>query len=132
MKKRVLATILALCTVLAMLPGTALAAASGIAGVTRLSPNQTFTVNGNAVKASDSNLTNCSKYASAIQEKIWGHTAEDMTIFTSPYNLVKDKSAEARTITAQHVKEYIQAAPPGSRIRITNTSSTTADNHEVP
>lgn len=83
--------------------------------------NNNYTINGVTVNVSSgTNPGNCSSYASSVLAKIWsiGKVNGGMCSYYSPYNLLKDKTAEERTLTEAHVREYIQATPLGSRIRI--------------
>ena len=128
MRKRVLAALLALYTVLAMLPGTAFAAT--YMGGTTLPAGKTFTVNGKTISASSgTSVRNCSAYAGEVLGKIWKVNAV-MTTYNGKYNMLKGKSAADRTVTAAHTKAFIQDAPLGSRIRVCNDSGTTANNYD--
>lgn len=89
-----------------------------------------FTINGVTVTASSGkSVNNCSAYAGEILSKIWNYKGVT-TIFNSPYNLLKNKTEEERKITESHVKEFIQNAPLGSRIRICNASDEISNNYD--
>lgn len=95
-----------------------------------LAAERSFTINGVTVTASSGkNVKNCATYAGQILSKIWNYKGIT-TDFNTSYNILREKSAEERSITEEHVKAYIQAAPLGSRIRITHFSSTTKDNRD--
>ena len=95
-----------------------------------LAAERSFTINGVTVTASSGkNVKNCATYAGQILSKIWNYKGIT-TDFNTSYNILREKSAEERSITEEHVKAYIQAAPLGSRIRITHFSSTSKDNRD--
>lgn len=115
--KRILTFIILFCMLLSMV-SPALAA------------GRSFTINGVTVTPSSSKaVNNCSVYAGQILSKIWNYKGIT-TEFNTQYNMLRGKSAEERRITEDHVKTYIQAAPLGSRIRITHYDSTTIDNRD--
>lgn len=115
--KRFLALIIALCMLVLSVPAT-------------FAAEQSFTINGVTVTPSSGTAgTNCATYASQILKKIWNYN-KTTTTFSSEYNMLSGKSASERKITEAHVKEYIQAAPLGSRLRISHYSSETIDNYD--
>lgn len=95
---------------------------------------QTFIVNGVEVSpSSGTSLNNCAAYASEVLKKIWngyGGKTVVTTTFNSSYNMLKGKSASDRALTAEHTKEFIQAAPLGSRIRICHSDNETDNNYD--
>lgn len=119
--KRFVAFILSFCIMQTVVPTTWAADNScTINGVT-ITPT--------SVVSSSSDLKNCSTYATAVLKAI-GKWTSGMTTYSSSHNILAGKSAENRKITADHVREFIQAAPVGSRIRICSSSDTTSNNND--
>lgn len=126
MKKRVITLFLALVMCLGLtVPAMAQSYAS-------------YYINGNAgnsvsVNSCPSNKTgNCSSYASAIAGKLWSvKKGTVMTTFSNPYNILRNLSVEEREITADHVRQFIQATPLGSRIRRCSSSNTTSNDYDM-
>lgn len=126
MKKRVLTLFLALVMCL---------------GLTVPAMAQSYTsyyINGNAgssvsVNSCAQNKTsNCAAYASEIAGKLWSvKKGTVMTTFNNSYNILRNLSAEDREITADHVKQFIQATPLGSRIRRCSTDDTTSNDRDM-
>ncbi|MBD5148827.1 MAG: InlB B-repeat-containing protein [Oscillibacter sp.] len=115
--RRFLSFVVAVCMMFALTPKS-------------LAAETSFTINGITVSASSGTaVNNCSTYAGQILKKIWTVKAV-MTTYNNSYNLLKNKSAEDRKLTEAHVKEYIQSAPLGSRIRICASSDTTTNNYD--
>ena len=117
--KKLIAFILSFCLTLTVVP-TAWAA------------ENSYTINGvtitpTSVVSSDSDLKNCASYATAVLKAI-GKWTPGMTSYSSSYSILAGKSAEERKITADHVREFIQAASVGSRIRVCSVSDTTGNN----
>lgn len=97
-----------------------------------------YYINGNAgssvsVNSCPSNKTgNCASYAGEIAGKLWlVKPGTVMTTFNNPYNILRNLSAEEREITADHVKQFIQAAPLGSRISRCTSSSKVGYEYEM-
>lgn len=126
MKKRVLTLFLALVVCV---------------GLTVPAMAQSYTsyyINGNAgssvsVNSCAQNKTsNCAAYASEIAGKLWSvKKGTVMTTFNNSYNILRNLSAEEREITADHAKQFIQAAPLGSRIRRCSSSDTTSNDRDL-
>ena len=117
--KKLIAFILLFCLTLIFVP-TAWAA------------ENSYTINGvtitpTSVVSSDSDLHSCASYATAVLKAI-GKWTPGMTSYSSSYSILAGKSAEERKITADHVREFIQAASVGSRIRVCSVSDTTGNN----
>ena len=95
-----------------------------------LATEKSYTINGTTVTASSGDVVwNCSSYATQILKRLWT-VNKTMVLFDSPYNLLREKSAVDRELTEDHVREYIQKAPLGSRIRVCASSDKTTNNYD--
>lgn len=116
--KRIVSAVLMLCLFISLIS-------------TSYAAEQSFIVNGVTISASSGTaLSNCSTYAGQVLSKIWNYHGVTTT-FKSNYNILQSKSAAERTITEEHVRDYIQKAPVGSRIRITHYGSESKDNYDA-
>ena len=100
-----------------------------------VSAAQTFTINGHTVSQSDStHPDNCSYFANDILDKIWPELSNrhrELSEFKSSYNMLRDLEKGAdRELTENRVRDFIQKAPLASRIRISNGSSSSCDEHD--
>lgn len=72
----------------------------------------------------------CAKGASEILKKIFTYPKDYKLRYNCPYNILRDKSAAERTLTAEHIKKYINEVPLGARIRICASDNTTSNNND--
>lgn len=72
----------------------------------------------------------CAEGASDILKKIFDYPKDYKLCYDCPYNILRDKSAEDRTLTAGHIEQYINSVPLGARIRICASDNTTSNNND--
>ena len=79
-----------------------------------------YLINGVYVRNSDfpSEHNECWAYANNIYAKIWGHNF--WSEFSDVENSLRNLSDEELTLTPEHLKAYVSAAPAGAALRICN------------
>ena len=79
-----------------------------------------YLINGVYVRNSDfpSELNECWAYANNIYAKIWGHNFWGW--FNDSENSLRNLPDEELTLTPEHLKAYVSAAPAGAALRICN------------
>ncbi len=79
-----------------------------------------YVINGVTVRNSDfpSQVNECWAYANDIYAKIWGHNF--WSEFYDTENMLRNLSDEELTLTPEHLKAYVSAAPAGSALRVCN------------
>lgn len=79
-----------------------------------------YVINGVKVRNSDfpSEHNECWAYANNIYAKIWGYNF--WSDFNGADNMLRNLSDEELTLTPEHLKAYVSAAPAGSALRICN------------
>lgn len=93
---------------------------------------ETFTINGVTISENSADYSargNCSEFASQVLKKVF--TFKNVTTtFNNQYNIVRGLSAEQRSITSDHTRQFIQSVPCGARIRICRSSNETDNNYD--
>ncbi len=79
-----------------------------------------YVVNGVTVRNSDfpSEHNECWAYANNVYAKIWGHNF--WSEFNDTENMLRNLSDAELTLTPEHLKAYVCAAPAGSALRVCN------------
>ena len=79
-----------------------------------------YEINGVLVRNSDfpSEVSECWAYANNIYAKIWGHNF--WSEFQDLENSLRNLTDEELTLTPEHLKAYVSAAPAGSALRVCN------------
>ena len=80
-----------------------------------------YEINGVLVRNSDfpSEVNECWAYANNIYAKIWGHNF--WSEFSDFENSLRNLTDEELTLTPEHLKAYVSAAPAGSALRVCNS-----------
>ncbi len=86
-----------------------------------------YEINGVLVRNSDfpSAHYECWTYANQMYAKIWGHNF--LNLFNDSENMLRNLPDEELTLTPEHLKAYVSAAPAGSVLRICDTQYLHAD-----
>ena len=79
-----------------------------------------YEINGVPVRNSDfpSELNECWAYANNLYAKIWGHNFQGYA--DDSENMLRNLPDEELTLTPEHLKAYVSAAPAGAALRICN------------
>ena len=86
-----------------------------------------YVINGVTVRNSDfpSAHYECWTYANNVYAKIWGHNF--LNLFNDTENMLRDLPDEALTLTPEHLKAYVSAAPAGAVLRVCDAQYLHAD-----
>ena len=86
-----------------------------------------YEINGVMVRNSDfpSEHYECWTYANNVYAKIWGHNF--LNLFNDSENLLRNLPDEELTLTPEHLKAYVSAAPAGAVLRVCDEQYLHAD-----
>jgi hypothetical protein len=86
-----------------------------------------YEINGVLVRNSDfpSEHYECWTYANNVYAKIWGHNF--WNLFNDTENMLRNLPDEALTLTPEHLKAYVSAAPAGAALRVCDAQYLHAD-----
>jgi hypothetical protein len=86
-----------------------------------------YEINGVLVRNSDfpSEHYECWTYANNVYAKIWGHNF--WNLFNDTENMLRNLPDEALTLTPEHLKAYVSAAPAGAALRVCDEQYLHAD-----
>ena len=86
-----------------------------------------YVINGVMVRNSDfpSEHYECWTYANNVYAKIWGHNF--LNLFNGTENMLRNLPDEDLTLTPEHLKAYVSAAPAGSVLRVCDAQYLHAD-----
>ena len=86
-----------------------------------------YEINGVLVRNSDfpSEHYECWTYANNVYAKIWGHNF--LNLFQDSENLLRNLPDEELTLTPEHLKAYVSAAPAGAVLRVCDAQYLHAD-----